>query len=70
MPTDLTALTDTDLDNLRIAVLTEQERRQAATTMPAQIEDQAAQLTAILGDPQPAIDAATRGADRGVTKPA
>ena len=36
---DLTALTDDDLDALRVAVLTEQERRARIADAPAQIAD-------------------------------
>lgn len=37
--TDLNSLTDDELDTLRVAVLTEQERRQILATIPAQVDD-------------------------------
>lgn len=43
---DLRTFTDEDLDLLRVDVLTEQERRQALVTIPAQIEELTAKYVA------------------------
>lgn len=43
---DLTTLTDAELDQQRIAALTEQERRSALVNIPAQITQLAATYTA------------------------
>ncbi|WP_229232259.1 carbohydrate-binding protein [Sinomonas cyclohexanicum] len=51
--TDTTAWPDTDLDALRIAVLTEQERRARLTTAPAQAADLAKRYESAVG-PNPA----------------
>lgn len=48
---DLTTLTDDDLGALRVAVATEQERRQAIATIPAQVAQLAGVYTAGGGDP-------------------
>ncbi|MGX9349393.1 hypothetical protein [Microbacterium sp. KNMS] len=48
---DLTTLTDTELDELRIAVQTERERREALATIPGQIIDLAARYVDGGGDP-------------------
>lgn len=38
LPDDLRDLTDTDLDTVRVAILTEKERRANLAAIPAQIE--------------------------------
>ena len=43
---DLKALTDTELDQLRIDTITEQERRADLLAIPAQITDLATRYTA------------------------
>lgn len=48
---DITTLTDEELDAARIAILEEQERRQALATIPAQIEELTAKYVAGGGDP-------------------
>ena len=54
---DLTALTDDDLDSLRVAVLTEQERRARIATGPARLADDARALIAAGADPDTLRDA-------------
>ena len=49
--TDLTALTDADLDTLRAGVLAETECRQRLTAIPAQVADLAARYITDGGDP-------------------
>jgi len=61
---DLTTLTDEELDQLRIDVLNEQERRQIEATYPAQIEEMSARYKRATGEASPPVDAATRGVDR------
>ena len=48
---DLTSMTDADLDTLRVATLTEQERRARIATGPAQLADDARALVAAGADP-------------------
>lgn len=48
---DLRALTDEELDNLRRAVLTEQERRANLASIPATVAELARTYTAGGGDP-------------------
>lgn len=50
-PADLTAITDADLNQLRIDVLNEQERRQRLAAIPTQVADLAARFVADGGDP-------------------
>ena len=54
---DLTSLTDDDLDALRVAVLTEQERRARIATGPARLADDARALVAAGADPDSLRDA-------------
>jgi len=54
---DLTTFTPEDLDALRIAVLTEQERRANLAAIPAQVAQLSAQFISAGGD-QAALDAA------------
>ena len=54
---DLTALTDDGLDALRVAVLTEQERRARLATGPARLADDARALVAAGADPDTLRDA-------------
>ena len=63
--TDRDQWTDADLDALRIAVLTEQERRRTIATAPTQAETLATAYTAAIAD-QPADDwdAITAATDR------
>lgn len=48
---DLQALSDEDLDTLRVDVQTEQERRRDLATIPGQITDLTARYIAGGGDP-------------------
>ena len=48
---DLTKLTDEDLDALRVAVLTEQERRARIASLPEQIAAMRADYLDAGGDP-------------------
>lgn len=48
---DLTSYDDDDLDDLRVAVLTEQERRARIATGPARLADDARALVAAGADP-------------------
>lgn len=58
-PMDLSTLTDDDLDQLRIAVLTEQERRANLASIPAQITQLAQTYRDGGGDEQALADALT-----------
>lgn len=49
---ELEPLTDDELDTLRRDVITEQERRQAIATIPAQIVELTAKYLAGGGDPE------------------
>lgn len=51
METDLIDMLDEDLDALRIAILTEQERRARLAQIPAQMADLAQRYVADGGDP-------------------
>mgnify|MGYP006999188245 CR=1 FL=1 len=62
---DLTAVdgwTDDDLDRLRAAVLTEQERRARVTAAPMQLADLTRSAIASGCDPQALVDAVTDAA--------
>ena len=59
---DLTTYTDDDLNALRVAVLTEQERRRLLTDAPALVEQIAAQYAAATTDEPPCPYAAPTGA--------
>ena len=48
---NLTELSDDDLDDLRVEVLTEEERRQSRDQIPAQIADLTARFIDAGGDP-------------------
>ena len=48
---NLNELSDDDLDNLRVDVLIEEERRQARDQIPAQIADLTARFIDAGGDP-------------------
>lgn len=63
---DLTTLTDAELDQQRIDVATEQERRQAVLNLPDQIEELTARYKRASGKGEPAVEASARGA--GVAK--
>ena len=54
---DLKALSDDDLDALRIQVLNEQERRQRLSTIPTQVTQLAGQFVADGGDKTTLVDA-------------
>lgn len=54
---DLTALTDADLDALRVATLTEQERRTRIADGPTRLADDARALIASGADPGALRDA-------------
>lgn len=54
---DLTALTDADLDALRVATLTEQERRTRIADGPTRLADDARALIAAGADPDSLRDA-------------
>lgn len=54
---DLTSYDDDDLDDLRVAVLTEQERRARIATGPARLADDARALVACGADPDTLRDA-------------
>ena len=54
---DLTALTDADLDALRVATLTEQERRARIADGPTRLADDARALVAAGADPGTLRDA-------------
>lgn len=59
MDIDMTNLTDEQLDELRVAVLAEQERRQRMSAIPDQIRDLADQYEAGGGSRQALLDAIT-----------
>lgn len=56
---DLSTLTDEQLDEQRVAILTEQERRQRMSAIPSQIKDLADQYEAGGGSRQELLDAIT-----------
>lgn len=56
---DLSTLTDEQLDEQRVAILTEQERRQRMSAIPDQIKDLADQYEAGGGSRQALLDALT-----------
>lgn len=56
---DLSTLTDEQLDEQRVAILTEQERRQRMSAIPNQIKDLADQYEAGGGSRQELLDAIT-----------
>ena len=60
--TDTTTWTDADLDALRVAVLTEQERRTRVTAAPMQLADLTRSAIASGCDPQVLVDAVTDAA--------
>ena len=60
--TDTTAWPDADLDALRVAVLTEQERRTRVAAAPAQLADLTRSAIASGCDPQALVDAVTDAA--------
>lgn len=53
---------DDDLDNLRVAVATEQERRARVAAAPAQLADLTRSAIASGCDPQALVDAVTNAA--------
>ena len=55
-------LTDADLDQLRVAVLAEQERRARVTAAPAQLADLTRSAIASGCNPQALVDAVTEAA--------
>lgn len=57
--TDAETWTDDDLDALRVAVATEQERRARVTAAPMQLADLTRSAIASGCDPQALVDAAT-----------
>lgn len=59
MDIDLTNLTDEQLDEQRVAILTEQERRQRMAMIPEQVRDLADQYEAGGGSRQSLVDALT-----------
>lgn len=59
---DLTTFTDEDLDQQRIDVATEQERRQAVLNLPGQIEELTKRYKKASGKGEPAVEASARGA--------
>ena len=56
---DLSTLTDEQLDEQRVAILTEQERRQRMSTIPNQIKDLADHYEAGGGSRQELLNAIT-----------
>lgn len=60
--TDTTTWADVDLDRLRAAVLTEQERRARVTAAPMQLADLTRSAIASGCDPQALVDAVTDAA--------
>lgn len=56
---DLSTLTDEQLDEQRVAILTEQERRQRMSAIPDQVRDLADQYEAGGGSRQALLDALT-----------
>lgn len=59
MDFDLTTLTDDQLDELRVQVLTEQERRTNLTAIPAQVADLCRTYKEGGGDPDLLVQAVT-----------
>lgn len=59
---DLTTLTDDELDQQRIDVATEQERRQSVLTLSGQIEELTKRYKKASGKGEPAVEASARGA--------
>ena len=60
--TNTTTWPDTDLDQLRVAVLAEQERRTRVTAAPMQLADLTRSAIASGCDPQALVDAVTDAA--------
>ena len=60
--TNTTTWADEDLDRLRVAVLTEQERRTRVTAAPMQLADLTRSAIASGCDPQALVDAVTDAA--------
>ena len=60
--TDAETWTDADLDRLRVAALTEQERRTRVTAAPMQLADLTRSAIASGCDPQALVDAVTDAA--------
>ena len=60
--TDAETWADADLDALRVAVLTEQERRARVTAAPMQLADLTRSAIASGCDPQDLVDAVTDAA--------
>ena len=60
--TDAETWTDADLDRLRVAVLTEQERRTRVAAAPGQLADITRSAIASGCDPQALVDAVTDAA--------
>ena len=60
--TDAETWTDADLDALRVAVLTEQERRARVTAAPMQLADLTRSAIASGCNPQALVDAVTDAA--------
>ena len=60
--TDADTWTDVDLDRLRVAVLTEQERRTRVAAAPMQLADLTRSAIASGCDPQALVDAVTDAA--------
>ena len=60
--TDAETWTDEDLDQLRVAVVTEQERRTRVTAVPTQLADLTRTAIASGCDPQALVDAVTNAA--------
>lgn len=60
--TDAETWTDADLDDLRVAVATEQERRARVAAAPAQLADLTRSAIASGCDPQALVDAVTDAA--------
>lgn len=56
---DYKSLTDEQLDEQRVAILTEQERRQRMAMIPSQVKDLADQYEAGGGSRQSLVDALT-----------
>lgn len=60
---DLSVLTDSDLDQLRVDVLTEQETRQSMAQIPTQVADLSKTYREGGGDPEVLIKAVTHVLD-------
>lgn len=60
--TNVETWTDDDLDHLRVAVATEQERRTRVTAAPTQLADLTRSAIASGCDPQALVDAVTDAA--------